>query len=178
VFFWVVVGEVRGPDKQGPPGDGARLGLGGRRVGVVVGRFRVYADILENIRIFLNGAASKAKGIPPVGFRGVLTGRGADGGLGIGLCCGLDVWNFHWMLEFSEHALFALGERGIALEWVERVAEAPDLRVDDPRDPELERFYGRVPEFGGRVLRVVLNTRVEPWRVVSVYFDRSMKGKL
>jgi hypothetical protein len=37
----------------------------------------------------------------------------------------------------------------------------------DPRDPELERFYERVPEFGNRILRLV-----------SVFFDRSMKGKL
>ncbi len=82
------------------------------------------------------------------------------------------------MLEFSEHATFAMTERGIAMEWVTRVAQSPDLRLEDPRDPELERFYGRIPQFGNRVLRVVLNTRVEPWRVVSVFFDRSMKGKL
>ena len=34
------------------------------------------------------------------------------------------------------------------------------------------------PEFGGRVLRVTVNTAVEPNRVVSVFFDRRMKGKL
>ena len=82
------------------------------------------------------------------------------------------------MLDFSGHAVFAMAERGIPVEWVERVAWGPALRTMDPRDPELERFYGRVPEFGNRILRVVLNTRVEPWRVVSVFFDRSMKGKL
>jgi hypothetical protein len=86
--------------------------------------------------------------------------------------------NFRVVLDFSGHAVFAMAERGIPLEWVERVASGPDLRTMDPRNPELERFYGRVPEFGNRILRVVLNTRVEPWRVVSVFFDRSMKGKL
>jgi hypothetical protein len=35
-----------------------------------------------------------------------------------------------------------------------------------------------IPEFGGRVLRVAVNTAVEPNRVVSVFFDRKMKGKL
>lgn len=33
-------------------------------------------------------------------------------------------------------------------------------------------------EFGGRVLRVAVNKAVEPNRVVSVFFDRQMKGKL
>ena len=36
----------------------------------------------------------------------------------------------------------------------------------------------RFPEHGDRVLRVVVNTSVVPERVVSVYFDRAMKGKL
>lgn len=82
------------------------------------------------------------------------------------------------MLEFSEHARFAASERGIGAEWVERVVKTPSLCLQDPRDPELERFYGPIPEFNNRVLRVVVNTKVAPWRVVSVFFDRSMKGKL
>ena len=82
------------------------------------------------------------------------------------------------MLEFSEHARFAASEREIPAEWVERVVKTPGLCLQDPRDPELERFYGPIPEFNNRVLRVVVNTKVAPWRVVSVFFDRSMKGKL
>ena len=35
-----------------------------------------------------------------------------------------------------------------------------------------------VPEFGHRVLRVVVNPTVAPIRVVTLYFDRKMKGKL
>ena len=35
-----------------------------------------------------------------------------------------------------------------------------------------------VPEHGNRVLRVVFNHLVTPVRVVTVYFDRKMKGKL
>ena len=35
-----------------------------------------------------------------------------------------------------------------------------------------------IPEFGGRVLRVAVNKAVERNRVVSVFFDRKMKGKL
>ena len=69
-------------------------------------------------------------------------------------------------------------ERGISLEWVERVVASIELREPDPNDPDVERFFGRVPERGDRVLRVAVNTRVFPWRVVSVFFDRGMRGEL
>jgi len=48
----------------------------------------------------------------------------------------------------------------------------------DPKDATVERRFRRIPEYGGRVLRVAVNTAVEPNRVVSVFFDRQMKGKL
>ena len=64
------------------------------------------------------------------------------------------------------------------MEWVERTVAEPALRSPDPHDSELERLYRPIPERGGRVLRVVVNTRVAPWRVVSVFFDRGMRGQL
>jgi hypothetical protein len=48
----------------------------------------------------------------------------------------------------------------------------------DPDDATVERRFRRIPEFSGRVLRVAVNTTVEPNRVVSVFFDRKMKDKL
>ena len=69
-------------------------------------------------------------------------------------------------------------ERAICVEWVERVVASPELRVSDPNDAEVERFFGRVSERGERVLQVAVNTHVVPWRVVSVLFDRSMRGEL
>jgi hypothetical protein len=64
------------------------------------------------------------------------------------------------------------------LEWLERVLNEPVLCQSDPADVSLERRYRPIPEFEGRVLRVVVNPSVEPIRVVSVFFDRSMRGKL
>lgn len=81
-------------------------------------------------------------------------------------------------LEFTQHASRALTEREIAIEWVERTVETPEMSVVDPHDPAVERRFRRIPEFGDRVLRVAVNTTVEPLRVVSVFFDRRMKGKL
>ena len=59
-----------------------------------------------------------------------------------------------------------------------RTLAAPELRLPDPDDATVERRYRQIPEHGGRVLRVVVNTTVEPVRVVSVFFDRKMKGRL
>ncbi len=81
-------------------------------------------------------------------------------------------------LDFSNHARDVMEERLFPEEWVSLAVAAPGLRTDDPNDPEVERFYWRAPEAGDRVLRVAVNTRVEPWRVVSVFLDRTMRGRL
>ena len=80
--------------------------------------------------------------------------------------------------DLTNHARRAAVEREILIEWIERTLDAPELIVPDPNDPAVERCFRRVPEFDGRVLRVAVNKTVEPQRVVSVFFDRKMKGKL
>ena len=77
-------------------------------------------------------------------------------------------------LEYTRHAAHAMKERMIVEEWVESTVTDPALRTSDPNDPEVERFFRRIPERGNRILRVAVNTSVAPWRVVSVFFDRSM----
>ena len=81
-------------------------------------------------------------------------------------------------LVFSEHAEQVIVEREISLEWIESVLNEPILRVSDGRDPDVELFYRRIPAYGNRVLRVVVNTNVAPWKVVSVFFDRNAGGRL
>ncbi len=51
-------------------------------------------------------------------------------------------------------------------------------RCLDPDDSTVVRRYRRIPEHGGRVLRVAVDTAVVPQRVVSVFFDRQMKDRL
>ena len=80
--------------------------------------------------------------------------------------------------ELTKHAQKVLDEREILVEWMERTLSAPELVLPDPDDATVERRFRRIPEFGGRVLRVAVNTTVEPNRIVSVFFDRKMKGKL
>lgn len=80
--------------------------------------------------------------------------------------------------ELTKHATRVLAEREIPIDWVERTLDEPELILPDPNDTAVERRFRRIPEFGGRVLRVAIKTTVEPKRVVSVFFDRKMKGKL
>jgi uncharacterized DUF497 family protein len=80
--------------------------------------------------------------------------------------------------EVTHHARKALEERGISIEWMERAFSDPEQTQPDPEDAEVERRFRRIPEFGNRVLRVAVNVTVDPERIVSVFFDRNMRGKL
>lgn len=80
--------------------------------------------------------------------------------------------------ELTKHARKVLEEREIPVEWLERALFEPELTVPDPDDALLERCFRRIPEADNRVLRVVVNKTVDPHRVVSVFFDRNMKGRL
>ena len=81
-------------------------------------------------------------------------------------------------IEFTRHALDVMDERRIERAWVEWTVERPVRRLADPHDEEVERFYRNIPERGDHVLRVAVNTTATPWRVVSVFFDRRMRGRL
>ena len=82
------------------------------------------------------------------------------------------------LLSYTEHALNAMAEREVSLDLVRQAVAAPDLRAPNPNDPDSEFFFRRAKEQDDRVLRVVVNTNAAPWRVITVYFDRSMRGRL
>jgi len=72
----------------------------------------------------------------------------------------------------SEHAREALAKRRIEIAWVERVLRAPEAIEPDAVDPELEHRIARIPEFGGRALRVIVKSSITPPLVVTAFFDR------
>lgn len=80
-------------------------------------------------------------------------------------------------IHFTEHALQRMAKRAIEPVWVERVIKNPALRFDDDNDPELEHRLAKVPELANRVLRVIVS-KSEPRRVVTLYPDRNLKGRL
>lgn len=80
--------------------------------------------------------------------------------------------------ELTAHAATVMAERKIPAAWVERVLQSPERTEPDRVDPELRHAMGVITEQDDRILRVVYNVAVNPWRIVTVYFDRAQRGKL
>ena len=66
-------------------------------------------------------------------------------------------------VQLTRHAETMSVEREIALEWVERTVNAPEVVENDPVQPGASRAFRSIPENGGRVLRVVYVTTVAMW---------------
>jgi hypothetical protein len=80
--------------------------------------------------------------------------------------------------DLSRHAKDVISERYIRLAWLEQVLDSPELVEVDRDDPDLRHHVGRIKEHGNRALRVVSNNAANPVRIVTVYFDRKLKGRL
>ena len=78
----------------------------------------------------------------------------------------------------TNHASVVLRERDIPVEWVRRVLTHPHLRLPDANAPDLLHALAPIVEREDRVLRVIYNEKMDPWRVVTAYFDRAWKGML
>lgn len=80
--------------------------------------------------------------------------------------------------ELSKHAQTRVGQRKIEVAWLERVIANPQRTEPDPDDPGIEHRLAAIAERDYRVLRVVCDPRQDPLKIVTLHFDRSMKGKL
>lgn len=80
--------------------------------------------------------------------------------------------------SLSKHAEDVIREREIRPEWVAETMARPEATQSDPDDPELLHALRPIADFGYRVLRVIFNQTKTPPHVVTVFFDRSMKGRL
>ena len=82
----------------------------------------------------------------------------------------------HYIL--TKHAQESINERHIRLEWVDVAFCQPQLIEPDRVDSTLEHRMARIDEYGGRVLRLIVNTTKTPPRIVTVFFDRGMRNKI
>ncbi|WP_434684762.1 DUF4258 domain-containing protein [Pseudanabaena minima] len=80
--------------------------------------------------------------------------------------------------ELTEHAKLRISDRQISLNWIEMTLRAPQKVELDSKDPDLRHALLTITDYDNRVLRVIYNVKVTPNKVVSVYFDRKMRGKL
>lgn len=83
-------------------------------------------------------------------------------------------------MEYSltRHAKDVLEERNISIKWLEQILSHSEKKEVDQADKNLEHYLGRIKEYGNRVLRVVVNKSTKPVKIVTLFFDRKMKGKL
>jgi hypothetical protein len=75
--------------------------------------------------------------------------------------------------ELSDHARDVLVERGLSEEWLWRVIGAPDQKwsgVDGN-----QHYAKAIIERQNRVMHVVVNERVQPRRIVTVFLDRRLR---
>lgn len=74
--------------------------------------------------------------------------------------------------ELSAHAREVMEHRRIEVTWGARVVRSPERMHADRVVPDLEHHLARIPEFGNRVLRVIVSTRFDPPSVITAFFDR------
>jgi hypothetical protein len=74
------------------------------------------------------------------------------------------------MVYLTEHAKTALEEREIPFGWVLRAIATPELLAQTPDGAV--HYLVRVPEYGGRWLRVVAALESTDVRVITAFFDR------
>lgn len=72
----------------------------------------------------------------------------------------------------TKHAIEAIEKRKINLNWLKKAFSSPEWTEQDSIDDVLEHGLSRIQEFGGRILRVIVNTSVSPPKIITVYFDR------
>jgi Domain of unknown function (DUF4258) len=74
----------------------------------------------------------------------------------------------------TEHAKKRCSQRKIKIEWIEYVINNP-LRTDsDAEDDCLVHVLSPIPEKGFQMLRVIYNETVEPFTVVTAYFENEV----
>ena len=78
----------------------------------------------------------------------------------------------------SAHAQTVIAERSIDPEWIERALANPERTESGKAPSDLRHALCRIPERENRVLRVVYNDAVDPVKIVTVYFDRTLRNKL
>ncbi len=80
--------------------------------------------------------------------------------------------------KLTHHAEDALVRRKIKKEWLERVLVFPQRIEPDATDPMLEHRLAVISECENRVLRVIINPHTKPIRVITLFFDRKIRGKI
>lgn len=76
-------------------------------------------------------------------------------------------------IVYTIHTRERLRERRIPTKWIEAILDHPLIDEPDPADDGRRRCWGRVPESGDRMLRIVYVVDTDVIRVITVTPDRN-----
>lgn len=76
--------------------------------------------------------------------------------------------------SLSNHALEMMNERKICEEWIKITLEHPDKKIEDNSTCH---YIRKLDECEGRYLRVIVNAKTNPLKVITVFFDRRLRRK-
>ena len=80
-------------------------------------------------------------------------------------------------MRYTVHARVEMQRRGIAEEWVESVARAPEFETRDRRYPERRNAFRRIPQLENRWLRVVYEIEGADIVIVTAFPDRGAERR-
>lgn len=72
----------------------------------------------------------------------------------------------------TRHARDRMRRDGISEAWIERIVTQPEHTMPDPDDPALILAWRRIPELGGRFVRVVYYPNGTDLVIVTTFPDR------
>jgi Domain of unknown function (DUF4258) len=78
-------------------------------------------------------------------------------------------------LILTKHVQSEMIRRRLQLEWIERTVNAPDWTRPDPLRSGVTRSFRRIPEIGGRVLRVAHRPSGADIVIITAHPDRNAK---
>lgn len=79
----------------------------------------------------------------------------------------------HSPLTFTTHARTMMHERMIREDWVMNTVSSPD--TTEVRREDEKHYLKKIPEAGGKTLRVIINPSTSPPRMITAYFDRRVQ---
>lgn len=79
--------------------------------------------------------------------------------------------------RLTAHAQLMMDRRRIELEWVEDTLRAPETERRDESDKSLSLAFRRIPDAGGKWLRVVYRQEGQICIVVTAFFDRNQEKR-
>ena len=77
----------------------------------------------------------------------------------------------------TQHAKDVILRRAISMEWIQQAIQQGKVERDQV-DEKLEHRLIRIQGYDNRVLRVIIDPGSKPIKIISAYFDRTMKKKL